>query len=146
MALLLMSVSVEGIAPVISLRDPKVTWNKMSCMYKTTSAASVDWLVVKYQSLRMDHSEKGMWYSSLLKKIENKLMVIEHVVGQAEQKLVLLHGVREEIAVMARVNGEKRKSIHEVIGMLVLREAKFGAIDQAEISRIDQAFTVRKFS
>lgn len=143
-SLLLMSIADECIAPVICMRDPKDIWDTLSEMYKATSAASVDSFVVQYQSLRMQPSEKVMQYVNRMKELENKLMAVGHAVKDAEQKRVLLRGLRDEFAVTAGVIRATNKSLQEAIGLLVIQEADSSTMDKSSTVKTEQAFPVQR--
>lgn len=59
-SLLLMSIEYKYIAPVISRPDATAIGNRLNDMYKASSAAGVDSIVIQDQPLRMQPSEKVM--------------------------------------------------------------------------------------
>lgn len=61
---------------VIGDRESKNVLNKLKCMYKSASEATVDSYLSRHQSINMDISETVMSYVNNLRELENKLAEI----------------------------------------------------------------------
>lgn len=53
-------------------REPKVFWDKLKSMYKSTSEANVDTYLSRDQAINMEPSESVMAYVSKLPELENE--------------------------------------------------------------------------
>ena len=141
-ALLLMCIEYDCIAPVISLRDPTKIWITLDDMFKATSAAMVDAYVAQYQKLKMRPSEKVMQYVNRMKELQNKLTAVGHTVDNAEKKRILLRGLRAEFAVTVGVIRATEKSVQDSVGLLVIHEAE-GTVSKVNApAKLEQAFPV----
>lgn len=85
-----------------------------------------------------------MQYVNRMKELENKLTAVGHIVGEAEQKRVLLRGLRAEFAVTDCVIREMEKALQGSIRLLVIQEAEFVIEDGDHALKKEQVFTVKQ--
>lgn len=88
-------------------------------------------------------SEKVMQNVSSMTTLGHKITSIGHVVTTAEEKFVLLGGLRSEFGVIAGVIRATDKSDHDSICLLVIRETEYINTEGVHVLKSEQAFPLR---
>lgn len=83
------------------------------------SETSAGTYIGQHQSVKTKTNEKIVQYVNRIKELENKFLVIRHSVTEAEQKRVLLRGLKEEHTLIYGVIRAADKTFQEAVGFLI---------------------------
>lgn len=111
-------------APVIILHDTKLICNKLAMLFETATEANIGAYLVRYQSIQMKSNETVLQFVNCMREIENRFAAVGHVLTNAEKKIVLLQGLRQDFAVTVNVIRATENVLSDAIGLLVAHETE----------------------
>lgn len=122
LAHIFMTINASCKSSVVTLRNPKVVWDRLATTYQKVSEATIDAMLTRFQTMSMERTESVVNFTNRIDDIVNQLAAIGHSTSDQEKRRALLRGLSRDFLVPAQVIRCSGKTFTEAVSDLVVFE------------------------